>query len=329
MHDPRIGRFFAVDPLAGKYPHNSPYAFSENTVINAVELEGLEKHVLYTPNGQETINGPWSLETLEAMAKEKGGTYEGYVGGNLRERPNIGPLVEGQSHAYYKPEAYGIQLLGEVKISNSKQTKKSISNGNQSSVGGLDYYYWKGFEYISFGLVDSDKLSPEFKRAFTPVPDAISIDLTGSIVPGLGANGTLHLNFILKGEDASIDPFLTLEYGQQGGYGGGLGFGGSVYTKIRGGITQQNFVTQSPPYNMNGKDSPTYTGNLGISVFGKAGISGSYTDISDENGYNAIMGVDLQIGVSPPGPNVSGGISNSKMLVDRDMMRSLRKGFGY
>jgi RHS repeat-associated protein len=43
MHDPRTGRFFAVDPLAPDYPWNSPYAFSENQVINAVELEGLEK----------------------------------------------------------------------------------------------------------------------------------------------------------------------------------------------------------------------------------------------------------------------------------------------
>ena len=43
MHDPRIGRFFAVDPLASKFPHNSSYAFSENSVIGFVELEGLEK----------------------------------------------------------------------------------------------------------------------------------------------------------------------------------------------------------------------------------------------------------------------------------------------
>ena len=42
MHDPRLGRFFAVDPLAGKYPHNSPYAFSENRVTDGIELEGLE-----------------------------------------------------------------------------------------------------------------------------------------------------------------------------------------------------------------------------------------------------------------------------------------------
>ena len=43
MHDPRIGRFFAVDPLAPKYAYNSPYAFSENSMIAFIELEGLEK----------------------------------------------------------------------------------------------------------------------------------------------------------------------------------------------------------------------------------------------------------------------------------------------
>tara|TARA_Y100000815_G_scaffold275744_1_gene316718 strand:- start:36549 stop:37562 length:1014 start_codon:yes stop_codon:yes gene_type:complete len=42
MHDPRVGRFFAVDPLTYKYSWNSPYAFSENRVIDGVELEGLE-----------------------------------------------------------------------------------------------------------------------------------------------------------------------------------------------------------------------------------------------------------------------------------------------
>lgn len=42
MHDPRIGRFFAIDPLSAKYPYNSPYAFSENRIMDGVELEGLE-----------------------------------------------------------------------------------------------------------------------------------------------------------------------------------------------------------------------------------------------------------------------------------------------
>ena len=42
MHDSRVARFFTRDPLAFEYPHNSPYAFSENRVIDAFELEGLE-----------------------------------------------------------------------------------------------------------------------------------------------------------------------------------------------------------------------------------------------------------------------------------------------
>ncbi len=42
IHDPRLGRFLSVDPLSPEYPWNSPYAFSENRVIDGVELEGLE-----------------------------------------------------------------------------------------------------------------------------------------------------------------------------------------------------------------------------------------------------------------------------------------------
>lgn len=54
MHDPRLGRFFAVDPLSDKYPHNSPYAFSENRVIDAVELEGLEIGFVVGASGRVT-----------------------------------------------------------------------------------------------------------------------------------------------------------------------------------------------------------------------------------------------------------------------------------
>jgi RHS repeat-associated protein len=50
MDDPRIGRFFAIDPLAKDYPWNSPYAFSENRVIDGVELEGLEVRLVVEPD---------------------------------------------------------------------------------------------------------------------------------------------------------------------------------------------------------------------------------------------------------------------------------------
>ena len=54
MHDPRVGRFFAVDPLASKYPYNSPYAFSENRIIDKIELEGLEATSTTTINSDGT-----------------------------------------------------------------------------------------------------------------------------------------------------------------------------------------------------------------------------------------------------------------------------------
>jgi RHS repeat-associated protein len=44
MHDPRVGRFFTVDPLEKDYPWYTPYQFSGNKVIAFVELEGLEEN---------------------------------------------------------------------------------------------------------------------------------------------------------------------------------------------------------------------------------------------------------------------------------------------
>ncbi len=42
MHDPALGRFISVDPLAHQYTYNSPYAFAENRVPSGRDLEGLE-----------------------------------------------------------------------------------------------------------------------------------------------------------------------------------------------------------------------------------------------------------------------------------------------
>ncbi|MEM7107051.1 MAG: DUF6443 domain-containing protein [Bacteroidota bacterium] len=54
-HDPSIGRFFNVDPLAEKYYYNSPYAFSENKVTAHIELEGLEAWDIKNEWTEETI----------------------------------------------------------------------------------------------------------------------------------------------------------------------------------------------------------------------------------------------------------------------------------
>ena len=62
IHDPRLGRFLSVDPLAKNYPWNSTYAFAENDVIRAIDLEGLEKWI--TQNS-ELVYGPFSSDYIE------------------------------------------------------------------------------------------------------------------------------------------------------------------------------------------------------------------------------------------------------------------------
>jgi RHS repeat-associated protein len=44
MYDPRIGRFFSVDPLFKDYPELTPFQFSSNTPIWAIDLDGLEAY---------------------------------------------------------------------------------------------------------------------------------------------------------------------------------------------------------------------------------------------------------------------------------------------
>ncbi|MCR5496917.1 MAG: LysM peptidoglycan-binding domain-containing protein, partial [Paludibacteraceae bacterium] len=48
ISDNRLGRFFSVDPLSSKFPWNSSYAFSENRLIDGVEMEGLEFAPFFT-----------------------------------------------------------------------------------------------------------------------------------------------------------------------------------------------------------------------------------------------------------------------------------------
>ncbi|WP_276591845.1 RHS repeat-associated core domain-containing protein [Chryseobacterium sp. GM_Chr_2] len=52
---PDVGRFFNVDPLAEKYTYNSTYAFSENRVIDARELEGLEAVLIKDTKANHSI----------------------------------------------------------------------------------------------------------------------------------------------------------------------------------------------------------------------------------------------------------------------------------
>ena len=87
MHDPRVGRFFAVDPLADKYPHNSPYAFSENRLLDGVELEGREVLLFNMGGGAGAGIGSYGVDakitrTLAIdLTSGQYGIFDSYMGG--------------------------------------------------------------------------------------------------------------------------------------------------------------------------------------------------------------------------------------------------------
>ncbi|MDA3799270.1 MAG: hypothetical protein PF692_09340 [Kiritimatiellae bacterium] len=75
IHDARIGRFLSVDPLTRDYPHNSPYAFSENRVINSGELEGLEAVVrIYQQRSKTAIRTIDYTQTKQVFGPLGNGT---------------------------------------------------------------------------------------------------------------------------------------------------------------------------------------------------------------------------------------------------------------
>jgi len=56
-YDPRINKFTSIDPLSKEYPWNSSYAFAENRLIDAIDLEGAEK-LIVAKSSNPTLNEP-------------------------------------------------------------------------------------------------------------------------------------------------------------------------------------------------------------------------------------------------------------------------------
>jgi len=143
MHDPRVGRFFAVDPLASKYPHNSPYAFSENRVIDAIELEGLEtftlkEHSIYNDviilmvtkadtefkviDEQGNVMGDFKYKSIEYQMDG----WEPLPGGGIRV-PNFKKKYKGDPNSFSAPK---------IEFANPENT---FSTHNYKDMGLNDY----------------------------------------------------------------------------------------------------------------------------------------------------------------------------------------------
>ena len=186
MHDPRIGRFFAVDPLANEYPHNSPYAFSENVVINAVELEGLEKRFIYDvyKKGGMTIT-KWShTKTVESLNEK----YE-YV---YRHWNPDGKTYEEKT---FSKNAYE---LDENKGFYDNLIDYNLNEGN----------YWDAFVW-SVKKKDQAIKGPEgMGEGLKLIGATVGTILSGGVLAG--ASGVVAVSSASVGLILSLDDFTTV-----------------------------------------------------------------------------------------------------------------------
>jgi len=163
MHDSRLNRFFAVDPLAPLYAHNSPYAFSENVLINAVEMEGLEKDLIFH---MDPSLAKWrSTRTPAQLKKDEEAFNRGKTKGAITGAVILGVAADfyftgGQVTTYS-----GTALSGAALLQGINETER-------------------GYEARAAG--DEEEAQRRFKNAGEKSKDVIIDGLAGGAGYGIG-----------------------------------------------------------------------------------------------------------------------------------------------
>ncbi|MCH2046154.1 MAG: HINT domain-containing protein [Saprospiraceae bacterium] len=185
MHNPRTGRFFSVDPLDAKYPHNSSYAFSENSLIAYVELEGAEKLSYiqknkyysvstdsYLQNGLNGVANVWIWATNSTTDAVNGAVsiWNGAVDlvtdpeGTIGSMPSIHDVIQGAGEGMNEIEHMTWGEFGDefFKIENFESLGGNIITG-----GGI-FKSASGFRGGN-GLPNTKSKSPKPKSKSTKI----------------------------------------------------------------------------------------------------------------------------------------------------------------
>jgi RHS repeat-associated protein len=155
VEDARLGRFFSVDPLTSKYPWNSNYAFSENRLIDGIDLEGLEFHFIAGGGNQQLSDIDYTGEFAQALGVGKDlvrvDAHSGVAGNPLGETSRDADLALNSDMAkvpftQWKEKEYESVtsfpgyfriFSAYVQISNSR--KKEANANKQFNIGGYSY----------------------------------------------------------------------------------------------------------------------------------------------------------------------------------------------
>ena len=195
MHDPRVGRFFAVDPLAEQAPDKTPYHFCSNNPINRIDPTGM--------------SDDWYLDSDNNFVYDKNITSQ-------KDLDDAG--ISGR----YLGESYKFNTKS-LSTGNITNTYNLNSDGSVNDALGNSWN--DNFGEINLGTVGGEKILNEYTwgdywnspSARLSFPDRISINFSFTASPGVGTTTDFSLNWITRGHDASFIPYAINTAGVQVG----------------------------------------------------------------------------------------------------------------
>lgn len=208
MHDPRLGRFFAIDPLASKYPHNSVYAFSENRVIDCRELEGLEAELAALGLASDVGTGYLVICTSrDAALKAKEG-----VEGTMFDYIIVSTLEDASKYANTYMKEHNLSALHTlVFFSHASDDGVPVNRQTQpKEAEETKYDPLADVTVPKYGPYIKDRISPEDLKTFNENIDDLSegdkysTGIFVGIVNLVEAKGTyVQLSCLVRGEDGT------------------------------------------------------------------------------------------------------------------------------
>ncbi len=227
MHDPRLGRFFAIDPLIDKYPFYSSYSFSGNRIIDATELEGLEPRALdyFVYEMTKYFEAAFTVVTFEG---EFGGssTHKKTKGAVTTSHKTTAKLVLSTSalpKMFKEAREHGKAKFSVLKVEIDTETGIEAKGGNDNNNIAVS----KTVLVKQDGAIEN-KVSLKGATTATRFPSGFEASNTNS---SKGTSKTEVKVFAGK-ENANIHVIATNEQDKKGNNTAGLSLGGELKVKV-------------------------------------------------------------------------------------------------
>ncbi|WP_354028049.1 RHS repeat-associated core domain-containing protein [Chitinophaga sp. OAE865] len=172
VYDPRVGRFLSVDPLSAGYPWYTPYQFSGNTPIQAIDRDGAE---------EELTQLTAALKRKAALQMDNAWTVKLRNTGTITAtKPNWAEKVKNWMNSKSPTHTWAVLIrlvygtANDAKIFYTSAVEGKNSARGLDNAGVTDYKERIGASLNTVGNVTTFALSAEFAltrevKSFNPI----------------------------------------------------------------------------------------------------------------------------------------------------------------